>query len=474
MKQIVLVIATWMMALSMNANSIVGDWTGTLNVQGMKLKVVFHISQKGDVYTSTMDSPDQGAMGIPTEKTTFDGKTLEIEMPSMGINYKGELEDGEIKGEFSQGGMSFALNLKKSDSNADENEDTGAVVPPRPQDPIDFPYHVEEVTIPNEKDNLELGATLTLPKNKKAKKIVILISGSGPQNRDEEVKAFNHRPFLVLSDHLTKKGIGVLRFDDRGVAKSTGNHTTATSADFASDVQAIVTYLKKRKDLKKMSIGLAGHSEGGMIAPMVAANHKDVDFIILLAGPGIPSDQLLLRQTKDLSSASGAEENLQKKTLALNKKLYAFIKKNSDLDDEAFKKGLEAELEKGLEIFSDEEMQGQSKENIIQAQLATASSPWFRYFIAFEPHKNLEAIKCPVLALNGTLDLQVSAKENLQGIENALKKGGNKNYTIQALEGLNHLFQKAETGVVEEYKEIEETMNEDMMDIVANWINELK
>ncbi len=465
MKSLIITIISMMFSLVVFAQDITGDWNGVLEVQGMQLRIIFHVSGEDGDYTTTMDSPDQGANGLPTEKTTFDGKILEVEMPAMKLSYKGEFNGTSIKGTFSQGGMAIPLDLQR--------KKVEKKVELRPQDPKDYPYNVEEVVIKNKTADLNLAGTLTMPKGGLAKKIVILISGSGPQNRDEEIVAFNHRPFLVLSDHLTREGIAVLRYDDRGVGESTGDFSSATSADFATDVNAVIDYIKSRKDLKNLSLGLAGHSEGGMIAPMVAAKNKAVDFVILLAAPGIATDELMLKQTKDLGILSGESSEVLEKTYELNKSLYTYIKNNSNLEDGKFKSELKELLEKGMENFSETEMGGQSKENMVKSQLAVASSPWFRYFISYNPFENLKAIKCPVLALNGTLDVQVSANENLEGIKKALKKGKNKNYKIIPLEGMNHMLQSAKTGSVSEYKTIEETMSPKALEIISTWINNL-
>ena len=230
-----------------------------------------------------MDSPDQGARGLPTDKTTVTGNQLTIEASTYKIKYMGTFlpDRPQIKGTFLQGEGSLPLNLGRTQSAV-----PAAPIVARPQDPKDFPYKQEDVTFTNPKGGNQLAGTLTpLPADGKATKIVILITGSGPQNRNEELTAVNHRPFLVWSDWLTRNGIAVLRFDDRGVAKSTGNFTTATSADFADDAEAAVTYIQSRADLKGLSIGLMGHSEGGMIAPIVASRNKAVKFIVLLAAP---------------------------------------------------------------------------------------------------------------------------------------------------------------------------------------------
>jgi len=262
-----------------NAQNVLGDWNGALEVQGMQLRIVFHITEDGENLKATMDSPDQGASGIPVEKVTLDGRELTIEMSSMGIKYTSTLNDDgtAIDGTFNQGPMSLPLKMTR------EKVEKKELV--RPQEPKIFGYQQEEVKFENPKGGHHLAGTLTIPSDGNFGKVVVLISGSGPQDRNEEL--MGHKPFLVLSDHLTKRGIAVLRYDDRGVAESTGTFKGATSRDFADDASAAVSFLKKRKDMAGKKIGLCGHSEGGMIAPIVASENSDVDFIVLLAGPGI-------------------------------------------------------------------------------------------------------------------------------------------------------------------------------------------
>jgi len=256
-------------AIGLQAQVITGDWFGLLNVQGTQLKIIFHVEQKSGVLTATMDSPNQNAIGLPIEEASFMNNELFLNAKSMGVSYKGIANKAmdSIDGTFMQGSAKLKLMLARKEKEKK--------IVSRPQDPKDFPYYNEDIMFKNNSAGIELAGTLTLPKDKKASKIAILISGSGPQNRNEEV--VNHRPFLVWSDWLTKQGIGVLRYDDRGVGKSTGSFSDATSADFADDAEAAVNYILSRNDLKNISIGLMGHSEGGMIAPMVAAKNKKVE-----------------------------------------------------------------------------------------------------------------------------------------------------------------------------------------------------
>ena len=271
------------------SQEITGDWNGLLQIKNNQVRIVFHISQNEEGYVSTMDSPDEGAYGIPASTTTFSEGQLFIEIKAAGVRYEGKMEDGEtISGAFQPAGLSFPLILSREMPEKDKIF--------RPQDPVKpYPYLEENVTFRNESANIELAGTLTIPSGaNQTFPVVILISGSGPQDRNEEW--MGHRPFLVLADHLTRQGIAVLRYDDRGFGESTGDFHEATSADFATDVEAAISFVKSRPELDEEHIGLVGHSEGGLIAPIVAAGSDDVNFIVLMAGPGLTGAEVLIDQ----------------------------------------------------------------------------------------------------------------------------------------------------------------------------------
>lgn len=450
------------LCLQLHAQDITGTWNGKLSIQGSELRIVFHIEETENGLITKMDSPDQGAKDIPTDQTSFKDNTLTIKAAAMGMTYQGKYnaEGNKIEGVFQQGPGSLPLTLSRK----------AIEKPSRPQDPTDFPYEQEEVSVENG-DHL-LAGTLTLPKGKTPSQIVVLVSGSGPQNRNEEVNAYNHRPFLVLSDYLTRQGIGVLRYDDRGVGESTGDFASATTADFASDAAAMITYLQTRKDLAKAKIGIAGHSEGGMIAPVVASQLKDqVDFLVLLAGPGIPIDELMLLQAQKLSETGGVPADIIEANQKALKKAYNYIKENESMSAEALRPGLEEIFKTSLDDFPEMvRMSIPDVDAFAQKEADELLRPWFLYFIRFNPDDYLSKINVPVYALNGTLDLQVTAEENLKGIEVSLAKANNKKVKIEAMEGLNHLFQKATTGMPNEYGQIEETFNEAAMRKIASWI----
>jgi alpha/beta superfamily hydrolase len=456
MKQLIIIFSFISIYTNTFAQDIRGAWQGQLNVPGAKLTVVFHITQQAGTYTATMDSPDQNVYGLPTDNITFISNKVTINMVKQGITYTGtyQADSSKITGTFKQGTGSFPLVLNSVTTKT------------RPQDPVDFPYLVEDVSFEDKKAGCTLAGTLTLPKNKKASKIVILITGSGPQNRNEEL--MNHRPFLVWSDWLTRQGIGVLRYDDRGIAKSTGNFNTATTADFADDAEAAVTYLLSRTDTKGMEIGLMGHSEGGMIAPIVAARNKTIGFIVLLAGPAVPITQLMLKQRYELEKLNNSPPEALASSQKINKGIFDYINANSKLSTDELKTGITNIIITQGAIKDDKLVK------VIQEQSAAISTPWFRYFIKFDPTDYLTKVTCPVLAVNGTLDVQVDAATNLTAIKADLTKAGNKNFSTIPLDGLNHLLQKATTGSLAEYSTIEETVDPLALTTVSQWVIKLK
>ncbi|UOB16459.1 alpha/beta hydrolase family protein [Abyssalbus ytuae] len=460
MKKKVLIILMTIFSFSLFGQDITGQWQGLLKVQGIQLRLVFNVTKTDNGYNSTMDSPDQGAKGIPVTNTIFENNKVTFQITNAKIEYTGELKEDEIIGTFKQAGQEFPMNLSQK---AIEKE-----VLNRPQEPTKpYPYYSEDITFQNLKDNISLSGTLTLPKKEGNFPVVILISGSGPQNRDEEL--FGHKPFLVISDYLTKNEIGVLRYDDRGVGQSTGDFKNATTANFATDAESAITYLKTRKEINKKKIGLIGHSEGGIIASIVASKSKDISFIVLLAGTGIKGDKVLLLQQELISKAKGIAQNDIKKSLETNAKLFEIIDKSNDnqklktdlsnLIDETLKSDTNAQIPNGF-----------TKKEFILMQVNQLSTPWLQYFIKFNPGKVLEKVKCPVLAVSGEKDLQVPPKENLTAISDALKKGGNKKVTTKVFPNLNHLFQESETGLPSEYATIEQTVSPDLLTEITTWI----
>ena len=460
MRTILILVLTFLTSLAATAQDITGKWNGVLKVQETQLRLVFNVTKSGETFNATMDSPDQGANGIPVTKTTFENSKIKFEVANVRIEYNGELKDNEIIGTFKQGSQEFPMNLSRK---AIEKE-----IVKRPQEPSKpYSYYSEDVTFQNLNAKVSLAGTLTLPKKEGVFPVVILISGSGPQNRDEEL--LGHKPFLVLSDYFTKNGIAVLRYDDRGVGLSKGDFKTATSADFATDVESAITYLKTRKEINKKQIGLVGHSEGGLIAPMVASKSKDVNFIVLLAGTGIQGDKLLLLQQELIAKANGASETDIKKSIQANAKLFEMVVQSND--NQKLKADLTYQINEIIKNDNSAEIpNGMTKEQYITLQVNQITSPWMEYFIKYNPVPALEKVKCPVLAVNGEKDLQVPAKENLTAIKNALTKEGNKNITTIEFPNLNHLFQECQSGSPNEYASIEQTFSPIALAEITEWI----
>ncbi len=335
----------------------------------------------------------------------------------------------------------------------------------RPQEPKPpYQYIEKEVSIYNKVDDIELSGSLTIPSETGVFPVVVLVSGSGPQNRDEEL--LGHKPFLVIADFLTKKGIAVLRYDDRGVGKSKGNFNTATTYHLANDAESAVEFLKKNNNIDTNNIGIIGHSEGGMIAPIVASRNKSVKFIVLLAGPGISGEKILLLQQVLISKAEGENEKQIEMNQNLNKKIYKVLKKEKD-NTKASKK-LRKIYEEFIEKFEPEQKVALASEKDVMIQHVTTD--WFRNFLTFEPGNYLKKTKCAVLALNGEKDLQVPADINLNAIEKHLKIAGNNNYVIKKYPNLYHLFQNTKTGALSEYGKLEETFSENVLEDIFKWI----
>lgn len=436
-----------------------GTWVGV--IQGLPL--VFEISSTDSTYTAQMQSPKQSQAFIPADEVTVEDHVITLKIEQFQIRYQGQLNGAVILGTFTQGGLSFPLDLEKKAFDKNSLR--------RKQEPVaPFPYHVEEVQFANEAaSNITLSGTLTLPPGLKKPPVAILISGSGPQDRNEEI--MNHKPFLVLADHLTKKGIAVLRFDDRGVGKSQGDHDSATSADFATDVAAAVSFLLKRDDVNHEQIGLIGHSEGGLIAPMVIAQHPDkIAFFVSLAGPGLRGDKVLLPQLEKSALLAGSNKEDVAWSMQIMRELFQVIADSPDLTS----KELQNELEKTLAVSTIKGTAAQQAYYPKQTHEAVAqqfSTPWMRFFLTYDPTADLQKIKVPTLLLNGALDFQVIPELNLPVMEEKIKSNGNSDVVAIQLDQLNHLFQTAETGSAAEYAVIEETFAPVALDIISNWVN---
>ena len=460
MKKIVTFIALFFIS-HIHSQSIEGEWFGDLNIMGSMMSLSFDFKIAGEKWTGTMSVPQQNAKGIPLTSVTNEDNGLQFLFDAAGITFTGKFnENQEIEGVFSQNGQNFPLVLTR--------ESKEILKPNRPQEPkAPFPYEIEEITFENTKENIKLAGTLTYPQTNKPYPVVVLISGSGPQNRNSEI--LGHQSFWVIADYLTRNGIGVLRFDERGVGKSEGNYAEATSFDFAADVAAAVLYLKTKSGVDAKKIGLIGHSEGGMIAPIVASKDKSIAYMILLAGPGIPCSELLLEQSNLVGKSQGMSEEQLQEAEKTNQLLYALLKTKESKEE--IKPKLTALIEKSLLIDSNlKELSSQQKKQLIDQQLNQLLTPWFRTFIQYEPAVYLEKVNCPMLVLNGEKDIQVAPKSNTNGIKMATDKAKNKKVEIKIYPQLNHLFQTCTTCTVEEYGSLEETFSPMVLSDMKNWI----
>jgi uncharacterized protein len=434
-----------------------GIWEGALDTGAFKLRLLMKISRLPDgKLKGTLDSLDQGASDIPMSVVTFEAGKLHVEIKSIQASYDGTLNvDGtQLTGEFTQGAK-LPLDLKR----IEKASDAALKRTQTPKKP--YPYDEIEVTYENKQDKIKLAATLTVPRGTGPFPAVVLITGSGPQDRNETL--LGHQPFLILSDYLTRRGIAVLRADDRGVGGTSKGSENDTSENYMGDTLAGVEFLKTRKEIDPKKIGLVGHSEGGMIAPMAAARSADVAFIVLMAGPGIPGDKLLVMQNGLITAAECDKE--VKKSMEQIKRVFVIVKEEKD--PAVAKQKMKAESAK---IATEARKRFEGQMGTLDARLNDVLSPWFRYFLSYDPRPTLMKVRVPVLALNGEKDTQVPAKEDLDAIEQALKDGGNRDYQIVLLPKLNHLFQTSKTGAPSEYAEIEETIAPVALQTMGDWI----
>ncbi|MBO4306727.1 MAG: alpha/beta hydrolase [Prevotella sp.] len=392
-------------------SALIGSWSGKLNAGAISLTLVLHLEQADGYVTVTMDSPDQGAKGLACKKDYLSDDSIAVTV-NIGATYRAKLKDGALNGTFSQSGMSLPLVLTRGVPEVKR--------PQRPQPP--YPYDTEEVSFRNEKDSATLAGTLTYPvgyskQSKKKPVVVLLVSGSGQQNRDEEL--MNHSPFLVIADYLARQGIATLRYDDRATGASVGGDVkNATTEDFMRDAEAGLDFLRRQKAFSK--VGLLGHSEGGAIAFMLAARKK-TDFIVSLAGPGVKGDTLLVEQGNRIMQLSGTPVTMT------------------------------------VEQY--------------RQQPEVQQMRWLQWFIDYDPSADIRKSRCPVFALNGDRDCQVISSQNLTAIRQLLPKS--KKNLIKEYPSLNHLFQHCTTGLPTEYSDIEETISPEVLSDIAQWINSL-
>ncbi len=443
-------------------------WSGTLNALFQKLTLRIRVYRNDDgVETVYFDSVSQRAGGFKATRT-IDTVNWKIDVASLGGSFKGAInaDKSEVVGTWTQGGVSLDLTLTPEKTIKEEV----AKAPNRPQIPkAPFPYRIEDVTFQNSADGVQLAGTLTIPVSERPCPAVVMISGSGPQDRDETL--LDHKPFWVIADHLSRRGIAVLRFDDRGTGASKGDFASATSENVANDVEAAFDSLKKDARIAENSIGLIGQSEGGMIAPIVAARRDDVAFIVLLAGTGVNGKEILLSQGQLILRAEGVKDDrllkVQRETqLAL---IETILDAASGTANAAL---VEIAMKRLAKVLPEESQQEDALKDSVAAGIERINSPWFRFFLTYEPASQLQRVKCPVLAINGENDVQVDPKLNLPAIRAALEKGGNSRFRTIEFPGMNHLFQTCTTGGISEYQTIEETISPIVLQTFTTWIAE--
>ena len=438
-----------------SVSKVEGTWQGAIETGNMRMRLQLHLShdEKGQL-TAAVDSLDQGIQGIPASHVTEQAGQVKFELPAFGAEYNGALNaaKNEIAGHWSQNGNLETLDFRRSDKILELR---------RPQNPAKpYPYKEEEVSFAAGDGKLALAATLTLPQGAGPFPAALLVGGSGPNDRDETIAG--HKPFLVLADFLTKRGIAVLRYDKRGIAKSTGNYADATMENFTQDAQAAFGYLKSRKELDVKRLGIIGHSEGGILGALVATRSNDLNWMVLLATPATTGERTLLRQSELIARAGGLAEEQITRSLEFDRKAYRAVREEKDA----------AALERRLRTLVEQSGLGAAMPPAaLQAQIRMMSSPWFREFLDYDPAPALEKLKCPVLALSGDRDLQVDSTENVPLLRKAYESSGNKDFMVVEIEGVNHLFQKAQSGSPALYGAIEETIAPEILTAVGNWVS---
>ena len=423
-------------ALAAPPAALEGDWSGALQTPRGDLRLVLHVRSGAGGVAVVVDSPDQGVTGLAADHARYENGSLVFEIPSVHGRYEGHWDDARqiLAGIWTQNGATLALDLGRGTSKA----------PDRPQTPkAPFPYGTEDVTFTNgAATGVVLAGTLTLPKASAPYPAIVLVAGSGPNDRDETIAG--HKPFAVIADALTRRGLAVLRFDKRGVGKSSGNYGAATTADFASDAAAAAAYLRSRRDIAPDGIGLLGHSEGGLIGPLVADADSKLAYLILLAGPGVRGDQILVAQNRAIGQAAGLTAAQLDAAASVNRSLYDLVA--AERDDAKLKAALEGKLAAaGI------------PESARPSEIAELTSTWLRSFITYDPGPALSKLRLPVLALIGSKDLQVPPAQNIPVLRAAL--AGNPLAQVETIDGVNHLFQTTETGLPEDYARIAETIS---------------
>lgn len=452
MKKLLLIL-TVLISIPCLGQNLEGSWKGIIEIQGTKLHLVFNFKEAGGNWSATMDSPDQGGFGIPMDEVTINQNKVLVKSKALQLTYEGTITKDCIEGIFQQSFLQVPLNLKSDTSEASQR-------PQEPQPP--FPYQIENISFPSLDKSITLSGTLTLPDDLKKHPAVVLIAGSGPANRDEEI--FGHKPFAVIADYLTRQGLAVLRYDKRGIGESTGSLREATTLNLAEDVEASIQFLRNHPNIQSNNIGLIGHSEGGIIAPMVASRDQAISFIVLLAAPGMTGKQILKKQNEESIQRSPITNDQKTKALNVAVQYLDYLAQTSS--EGTSTEALHNTLDSIISINLAEDIFPQvSREEMIKS----TNNNWIIYFLNLDPSEYLKKVHCPILALNGTKDIQVEANSNLKIIESSVK---NKELlTVKKYLNLNHLFQKAETGAINEYAQIQETFSEDVLRDILTWIS---
>jgi len=463
MKQFTITLAYLLFSMSSIAQDLPGTWHGVaVAPDNREITFVFNINEQDQGYNTTMSVPTFNVEGISIQKTTLKEDSLHIDGSNLGMNYKGKWnsEIMSFEGVYTEGQIHLKLNLSKGNPEITKLS--------RPQEPSrPYAYYEEEVSFSNSEDKISLAGTFTRPQTAGKYPAVILISGSGKHDRNASM--MTHRPFLVLSDYLTQKGFAVLRYDDRGYGQSSGDFDVATTADFAKDVLSALAYLKTRSDVDQNAIGLVGHSEGGIVAPLAANQSDDVAFIVSLAATGLPGNEIAVAQSKNLRPFPVPDETSFKANV--RKALEIVV---SDKESEEKRTLLESHNKSYLEPIL--KSLGATEENIskfIANETQSLLKPWNTYFYKYDPAMEFEKLTIPILAINGAKDIQVDAHTNQNAIRQALEKGNNSNYSIVLLDDHNHLLQVCETGEIREYKEIAQTTSPEVLELISNWISDV-
>jgi pimeloyl-ACP methyl ester carboxylesterase len=439
--------------------SIEDDWDGAISVVGQTLPFSVHIVTGDAGLGATIDI--QGATDIPLQNVSFEDAKLHLELQAgAGLAvFDGEYAGDSIGGTFTQAGIAGTFFLKRAQD--------GPAAPSATEEPV--PYAQEEVSFHNA--DITLAGTLTVPESGGPHPAAVMITGSGAQTRDEEL--FGFRPFYMIADHLTRNGVAVLRYDDRGVGGSTGSVSASTSDDFAGDVLAAVELLKQRIDIDSQKIGLIGHSEGGIVAPLAASKSGDVAFMVLMAGTSVTGEEVVLEQGALIARASGTPEDEIARSAEYQKRTFAAVRSGEGWDELIAE--FESQLRATVAAMSDSARAAITDVDAyvnaqVQGQMTAARTPWFRYFLDYDPAVTLRAVDTPVLALFGELDLQVIPSQNLGPMEEAFRAGNHPDYTIETLPRANHLFITATTGSPTEYATLPKEFVPEFLPLMTDWI----